>query len=173
MKKLYFIIAAASARHFPPVRHSRESGNLPNTGTTNKQGIPACAGMTLFFAAVLTFNCFAQVQHTNNNFPKVLKQNAQLSQNPQGLIKLKPEQNPQGLTKHKPEQNPQGLTKLKPEQNLEGFPQTFGKVNNKKPNLLNSKSLVWKWDTIIAYDTLNAAIQRFTKTFDTQGNDLI
>ncbi len=29
-----------------PVRHSRESGNLPKTGTKIKQGIPACAGMT-------------------------------------------------------------------------------------------------------------------------------
>ena len=43
----------------------------------------------------------------------------------------------------------------------------------KKLNLLNTKSLVWKWDTIITYDTLNAFLERHTQTFDTQGNVLI
>ena len=43
----------------------------------------------------------------------------------------------------------------------------------KKLNLLNTKSLVWKWDTIITYDTLNALYQRHTQTFDPQGNVLI
>ena len=43
----------------------------------------------------------------------------------------------------------------------------------KKLNLLNTKSLVWNWDTIITYDTSNALYKRYTQTLNTQGNVLI
>lgn len=46
-------------------------------------------------------------------------------------------------------------------------------THNKKLNLLNSKSLVWRWDTIITFDTLNSTFQRLIQTFDAHGNVLI
>ncbi len=45
-------------------------------------------------------------------------------------------------------------------------------VPAKKHDFLNSKSLIWKWDTIVAYDTLDIKSQRHTRTFDINGNVL-
>ena len=45
-------------------------------------------------------------------------------------------------------------------------------VHAKRPDLSGPKSLIWKWDTIITYDTLSGFIERHTQTFDINGNVL-
>jgi hypothetical protein len=42
--------------------------------------------------------------------------------------------------------------------------------NNSK--LLDKDVLIWNWDTIVTYDTLNAILERRLQTFDTKGNVL-
>ena len=39
--------------------------------------------------------------------------------------------------------------------------------------LNNQKSIVWQWDTIVTYDTLNNLLERHTQTFDGAGRVLI
>jgi len=45
-------------------------------------------------------------------------------------------------------------------------------TSNLTQNKLSSKSLIWNWDTIITYDTLNVKQQRLTQTFDANYNVL-
>jgi len=45
-------------------------------------------------------------------------------------------------------------------------------LKTKKHGLPVEKSLIWQWDTIIAYDTSNLS-QRLTRTFDANGNAII
>jgi hypothetical protein len=43
----------------------------------------------------------------------------------------------------------------------------------KKAELFHPESLIWKWDTIVGYDTLGSITYRHTQTFDIQGKVLI
>ena len=41
-----------------------------------------------------------------------------------------------------------------------------------KPVAINPKSLVWNYDTLIAYDTNNALYQRYVRTYNNNGKIL-
>jgi hypothetical protein len=46
-------------------------------------------------------------------------------------------------------------------------------IGNTNPSATSdSRSLVWKWDTIITFDTLTLLLERHIRTFDMQGNTL-
>ena len=93
--------------------------------------------LIFILATILTFNCYAQIQQTNNTLP---------GRNSEHIVKR--------MQLHcSGEDNPA--------------------AHIKKLNLLNTKSLVWKWDTIITFDILNSRHQRLTQICDTQGNVLI
>ena len=91
--------------------------------------------LIFFLSTIFTFNCYGQVQHTNNT----LSERNRIQRNKHN-----------GSCSY---DNPA--------------------AHIKKLNFLNTKLLAWTWDTIIAYNTLNAAFERQTQVFAPHGNVLI